>query len=414
MNRKLAYNLLAGVAAASMALASAAHAQEMKVEVMHNMASPTQQPALKVLVDAFQAAGGTWVDLPIAGGSKARAAMVNRAVAGDPADLMYVHAKLVFGELTAQGLTTAVKPKGWKKFAPHVPASLWEEMVNEKGEVIITPMIVGVHNVGFFNSDIMKKAGADVPKTWDELFPVLDKIKASSPDLITLVVSETPIQVFQTLQNITAGVGGVDLYNRIYVDHDPAAFDTPEFKKVAETLRKLKPYTDAGRSSRVWQDAADLLATDKAGVMIYGTFAMEALLGAGMQAGTDFECSNLGGIAVLGPNGFMYGRPDNENEQKAEDLFASVIMDPKVQAAFVKEGGGIPSRTDADLSGLNKCMRDVQPGLADATKNVKDPSMTMSPAMSGAVQDAVVEYWATDSETVEAFAEKLKAAMAVK
>ena len=153
-------------------------------------------------------------------------------------------------------------------------------MVNENGEVLITPMIVGIHDVGFFNSDIMKRAGAEMPKTWDELFPVLDKFQALG-DVIPLAFSETPIQVFQTLHNMTAGIGGVDLYKRIYVDHDPAAFDTPEFRKVAETLRKLKPYTDAGRSSRVWQDAADLIATDKAGVMIYGTFAMEALLGAG-------------------------------------------------------------------------------------------------------------------------------------
>ena len=110
----------------------------------------------------------------------------------------------------------------------------------------------------------------------------------------------------------------------------------------------------------------------------------------------------------------MYGRPDNEQEQAAQNLFASVIMDPKVQAEFVAEGGGMPSRTDADTSGLNKCMRDVQPGLADPDKNVKDPSMTMPAAMSGAVQDAVVEYWANDGETVDAFIEKLKAAMSVK
>ncbi len=109
----------------------------------------------------------------------------------------------------------------------------------------------------------------------------------------------------------------------------------------------------------------------------------------------------------------MYGRPDNEQEKAAQNLFASVIMGPKVQSAFVAEGGGIPSRTDADLSVLNKCMRDIQPGLADPAKNVKDPSMTMPAAMSGAVQDAVVEYWGNDDETVDAFIEKLKAAMSV-
>jgi glucose/mannose transport system substrate-binding protein len=411
VQRKIFKAFLTGAAATAMM--AAAHAQELKVEVMHNMASPTQQPALQVLVDAFKAAGGTWVDLPIAGGSKARAAMINRAVAGDPAEVMYVHAKLVFAELTAQGLTSSVDPEGWEKWKDHVPASLWEEMIDESGHVVITPIIVGIHNVGFFNSDIMKKVGAEVPKTWDELFPVLDKIKASG-DVIPLVFSETPIQIFQTLQNITAGVAGVDLYNRIYVDHDPTAFDTPEFRKVADTLRKLKPYTDAGRSSRVWQDAADLLATDKAGAMVYGTFTLEAMLGAGMVPGKDLECSNLGGIAVLGPNGFMYGRPDNDREKAAENLFASVMMDPKVQSKFVAVGGGIPSRTDADLSSLDKCMRDVQPGMADPAKNVKDPSMTMSPAMSGAVQDAVVEFWAMDSESVDAFISKLKAAMSVK
>jgi glucose/mannose transport system substrate-binding protein len=410
MRKSVLSALLAG--AAALAIQAPAGAQEMKVEVMHNMASPTQQPALQVLVDAFKAAGGTWVDLPIAGGSKARAAMVNRAVAGDPSEVMYVHAKLVFQELTDAGLTTTVNPEGWESWKEHVPASLWQEMINENGEVLITPMIVGIHDVGFFNSDIMKRAGAELPKTWDELFPVLDKIQALG-DVIPLAFSETPIQMFQTLHNMTAGIGGAAFYNRIYVDHDPTAFDEPVFRTIAETLRKLKPYTDEGRTSRVWQDAADLIATDKAGVMIYGTFAMEALLGADQEAGKDFECSNLGGVAILGPNGFMYGRPDNEQEKAAQNLFASVIMDPKVQATFVAEGGGIPSRTDADMSSLNKCMRDISGGLADPNMNVKDPSMTMPAAMSGAVQDAIVEYWANDDETVDAFIEKLKAAMSI-
>lgn len=404
--------LACSVALAALAGAAPALAQEeLKVEVIHNLASPSQQPTLNVLIEAFKKKGGTWVDSPIAGGSNARQAMVNRAMGGDPAEVNYVHAQLVFRELVEAGLLQPVDPEGWQDWQKNVPAAIWSEMINADGKVMITPIILGIHNVGFFNKHVLDKAGATTPTDWDNLFVALDKVKASQPDVIPLALSETPIQMFQMFHNITAGVGGAALYDRIFSKHEAAAFDDPAFRKVAETFRKLKPYTDEGRTSRKWQDAANLVATGKAGSMVYGTFTLEAILSEGAEVGKDFVCSNLGGVAVLGPNGFMYGKPNNEAEHKAQNLFASIVMDPVVQAEFVRVGGGLPSRLDADKSSVNQCMRDVEGGLAQPGMNVKDPSMTMPQKLAGAVQDTAIEFWADDKQTVDQFIANLKAVM---
>ncbi|HCW68641.1 MAG TPA: carbohydrate ABC transporter substrate-binding protein, partial [Thalassospira lucentensis] len=63
--------------------AGAIHAQT--AEVLHWWTSGSEQAALAEVRKAFEAKGGTWVDTPIAGGSNARAAAVNRMLGGDPA-----------------------------------------------------------------------------------------------------------------------------------------------------------------------------------------------------------------------------------------------------------------------------------------------------------------------------------------
>ncbi|MEJ1160564.1 ABC transporter substrate-binding protein [Prosthecomicrobium sp. N25] len=404
---------LAFTAAFLLSISRVPAADGLKIEVIHNMSAQSQQPAVQVLVDALKERGVRWVDNAFATGPAARAAMVHRAATGEPAAVMFVHSKLLFRELTERGLTASVGPPGWRDWKDKVAPEIWEEMTGADGRVIFTPIILGIHNVAFLNKAILKRAGAETPQTWDEFFVVLQRIRGLG-GVVPLAFTDAPVQLFQTFHNLVAGLGGRPLYQSIFVEHDPRAFDRPEFRRVAEALRRLKPFTDPGRTSRVWQDAAMMVASGRAGALVYGTFALQPFITAGKLPGEDVECANLGGVAILGPNGFMYGRPESEAQREAQNRFAATVMDPEVQALFVEAYGGFPTRRDADRSTLNGCMESAGEGLADPARTVKDPSLTMDPRRIGAVQDAVVEFWANEDESIEAFAGKLKAAVAAR
>lgn len=396
------------------AFASPLSAQETQVEVIHNLGVATMAPAVQLLISEFQSRCPSceWVDTAIAGGSKARQTMANRAIGGEPAEVNYVHAKLVFGELVEAGLLAPVDPEGWEEWESHVAPALWTAMQNDDGPGIMwTPIIMNTHNVGFFSQAALDAVGMEAPQTIDEMFGFLAAVQEQT-DTLPLAWAEVPITMFQIIQNLTAAVGGPELYNRIYVDMDPSAVDEPAYRQVAEYFKAFKPFTDEGRVGRVWQDASAMTARGDAAAYYGGTFAEDVFIEAGAVAGETLQCVNMNGVAVLGPNGWMYGRPDGKAGHEAQNIFAAMIMDPEVQAEYVRLAGGLPARNDVDLSVVTECMRQVSGAITDPNgKSVSDPAATMPQETQGRVIDAIVGYWADDGMTPDDFIASMKDAL---
>ena len=412
---KISQLVIAGMAFSAIQLsATTAMAQDKpSIEVIHAYTGASAAPGLKLLIEEFEKrCGCKWQDNAIAGGSKARQTMANRAIGGDPAPVNQVHSPLVFKELTDAGLMVSVAPEGWQSIKDHVPPPIWQEMLSEDGNGLRwTPNAMGLHNLGIFNKQALDATGMQPPKTMEEVFAFLDAVKQKTK-MVPLAWAEVPIQMFQYMHNTVAAVAGPEIYNRIYVDRDPTALDTPEFRKAAEDFKKFKAYTDEGRVGRVHQDAANMVVQNQAAMQYIGTHVLNVYVTAGAVPGKDYECMSIGGVALLGPNGFMYGKPKDEAVAKGEGDFAMMVMDPVLQARFAEIMGGLPIRTDADTSKLNKCAADAAAPTAEPGKTVLDPSLTMSQDTSGAITDAILAYWSTDAMGVDEFIEKMKAALA--
>ena len=81
--KNMSLTALAVIAGAMFATTARA---EPQVEVLHWWTSGGEARAIQVLVDDFKAAGGTWTDMPVAGGggAAARAALKARVLSGNP------------------------------------------------------------------------------------------------------------------------------------------------------------------------------------------------------------------------------------------------------------------------------------------------------------------------------------------
>ena len=77
--KKLVVSVFAAVAASS-----AAHADPLKATVIHWWTSGGESAAIKQFADAYNKAGGLWVDNAVAGADQARSTALNRIVGGDP------------------------------------------------------------------------------------------------------------------------------------------------------------------------------------------------------------------------------------------------------------------------------------------------------------------------------------------
>jgi glucose/mannose transport system substrate-binding protein len=212
---------------------------------------------------------------------------------------------------------------------------------------------------------------------------------------------------------IFAYVGGAELFLKVYRDRDVNAINTPEFKKVLTTFKRLHDYVDAGSPGRDWNVATGMLISGKAGVQIMGDWAKGEFLAANQTAGKEFGC-----LAGFGPKApyvvagdvFIMPKSTNAEVVKAQQLLATVMVAPATQVAFNNKKGSIPIRTDVDASKMDICAQQGIAAMKDKSRQLPTSTMLVPTDVEGAMQDVVTNFW-NKGQSVEEAAKALAAAL---
>jgi glucose/mannose transport system substrate-binding protein len=409
MPKLLSRQSLAAAVALSVAAAPAA---AQRAEVIHWWTSGGESAAVKVFADQFDKAGGVWVDNAIANGANARAAAINRTVAGDPPTAMQFNTGKQFDELVENNLLADVdsvaKAQNWKGVIP--PAIL--EAVTRKGHEYAVPVNIHGQNWVFYSNAALAKAGAQPPTNWNDLFPVLDQLKAAG--LIPLAFGDQANWERNMFNAVMVGKGGRDLFVSFWGKRDVNAVKSQAFRDVAETYRRLKGYVDPGSPGRNWNDATTLLIQGKAGMQIMGDWAKGEFTAANQTAGKEYGCTVLsdhGTSYVMGGDVFAFPKQKSPDAAKAQILLATVMLEPATQIAFAQKKGSIPVRQDLDVSSLDTCAQKAVNWLHDENAQVPANELLSPPALTGAVQDVIAQYWNDSSMTTDAFIAKVADAL---
>ena len=403
----------AGLAFASLlALSAPALAQDNKAEVMHWWTSGGESAAVKVFADAYTKAGGTWVDTTIAGGVNARTAAINRTVAGDPPTAMQFNTGKQFDELVEnnmlRNIDSVAKEQNLSKVVP--PAIM--AAVTRNGHVYAVPINIHGQNWLFWSNAALAKAGAQAPTNFTDLFVTLDKLKAAG--IIPLAFSGAKTWERGLFNATLVGVGGPQMFQDFWGKRDPALVKSPAFRKVAETYRHLHDYVDQGSPGRNWNDATTMVIQGKAGMQFMGDWAKGEFTAAGQMPDKDYGCTVLGNEStgyLLGGDVFTFPKPKTPAADKAQLLLANVMLDPKTQIDFALKKGSIPVRQDVDVSSLDACARKAVAWLHDPKAQVPANELLAPPAITGAVEDVLTQFWNDQNMSVDTFITKLAAAV---
>jgi len=398
--------------AAAATIMGAAAAQAQTAEVIHWWTSGGESAAVKVFADQYAKAGGKWVDTAIAGGPNARTAAINRTIGGNPPTAMQFNTGKQFDELVEGGLLADVDAvaaqQNWKAIIP--PAIL--EAVVRNGHAYAVPINIHGQNWFFTSNAVMQKSGAAEPKNWDELFVALDKIKAAG--FIPIAFGDQKNWERNMFNNVLAGVGGAEGFTALWGKRDAAYVKSADFRKVAETYRRLKNYVDPGAPGRNWNDAAAMVISGKAGMHMMGDWAKGEFTAAGQSPGKDYGCfvlSNRGGGYVMGGDVFAFPKSKSADVGKAQTLLASTMLAPETQIAFAQKKGSIPSRQDVDSSTLDTCAQKAMVFVKDKAQQIPANELLSPPAVTGAVEDVISAYWNDASMTTDAFVAKVITAL---
>ncbi|MDB5780973.1 ABC transporter substrate-binding protein [Caballeronia mineralivorans] len=406
--KKLVVSVFAAVAASS-----AAHADPLKATVIHWWTSGGESAAIKQFADAYNKAGGLWVDNAVAGADQARSTALNRIMGGDPPTAAQFNTSKQFHDIIDQGLLNNVDDVAAKEnwdttFPPSIIAS-----IKSNGHFYAAPVDIHMPAWFFYSKPAFQKAGiAKEPANYDEFIADLDKLKAAG--VIPLALGGQAWQEKITFDAVFADVGGPDLYLKIYRDRDVNAVKSDAFKKVLAQFKRLHNYIDPGSPGRNWNDATALVISGKAGVQIMGDWAKGEFVAAKQSAGKDFGC-----FPGFGPHSpylvagdvFVFPKTDDANAVKAQKLLATVMTSPAAQVAFSAKKGSIPIRSDIDDSSLDICAKEGIAIMKDKSRQLPNPEMLTPPDINGALQDVITNFW-NKNQSVEdaqkAFASGLK------
>lgn len=410
MNRFASW-LLAG--AAVVVLSGAAQAGQ-KAEVIHWWTSGGEAAAVKVFADEFNKAGGEWIDTAIAGGGgdNARTTGISRIVGGKPPAVMQFNYGKQFDEIVKNGYVRDLTPEAtagnWKKSLP----PLIFDQISRDGKVYAVPVNIHGSNWTWWSEAVLKKVGVSVPKSWDDFFPTLDKIKAAG--ITPIAASGQGWQLDMAWQFTLLSKGGVDLYKKVYQDHSTDAVNSAEFKDAAATWLKMRDYVDAGSTNRNWNDATAMVIQGTAGVQFMGDWAKGEFVAAKKSAGTDYECTTTFGDKggyIYGGDIFVMTSAKDPDIKKGQDLMIKTLFDPNVQVAFNLKKGSIPARNDVDTSKVDPCGQQGIKIMADPNKQLGGADFYNTPDAVNAMRDVLSAIWSDPKATVDDFVKKFAVAL---
>jgi glucose/mannose transport system substrate-binding protein len=405
-HRISAYTLSIALLCSSGALA------QQKAEVLHWWTSAGESAGVRVFAEQFTKAGGTWVDNAIAGGANARTAGINRMVGGNPPTMMQFNTGKQFDELVSNDLVRDVEKQAQAgKWREIMPKPIVEATVRN-GKFYAVPVNIHGQNWLFYNTKVLADAGLEAPKTFPELIQSGEKLKAKG--IIPIALGGQPNWEHNLFRAVLVGHGGADMFRKLYGARDQKAMKDPKFKETVELFGKMRALVDPGSPGRNWNDATALVITNKAAMHFNGDWAKGEFIAAGQTAGKEYGCTLVGegaGKLVIGGDVFVFPVTKDKVQLATQDKLIDVLLDPTSQIEFNKKKGSIPVRLDVDVSSMDACAQKSSAVLKDPANQVEAMELISTPNFSGAMQDAVTQYWNNPNMTADTFIDKVIAAM---
>jgi glucose/mannose transport system substrate-binding protein len=398
--------LFAASAALTLSFAGIAKA-EPQAEVLHWWTSGGEAKSVAVLQQEFASRGGTWTDMPVAGGGgdAAMTALRARVLSGNAPTAVQLKGPAIqewYEEGALSDISSVAEKHGW---ADVLPASIAGHMKCE-GKWCAAP--VNVHRIDWIwaNASVLADNGIAMPTSWDEFNAAADKLMAKG--ITPLAHGGQAWQDATVFEAVALGIGGPEFFHKAFVELDQATLKSDTMVKVFDQMRKLRGYVDSNFSGRDWNLATAMVMNGEAAFQIMGDWAKGEFLAAGKRPGIDFLCASTPGEGFLyNVDSFAMFDVSGDDKQAGQMLLAELIVGQNFQKVFNMNKGSIPARVDVALDDFDTCAHISAQDMA--TSNAGGsllPSyahgMALRGAQSGAITDVVTAHFNSDMSSSEA------------
>ena len=378
----------------------------IKAEIVDNWGTGAERAAVQVIQDAFAARGGVLTSTVVSDGIQVMSSTVDRILAGDPPTSTTFTPSSLYFDLEGKGQLNDIDDVATADHWRDVLPPFVTESISYKGKIYIAPISMTIVDWVYFNKALLAKAGiASLPTDYgDAFFAALDKLKAAG--ITPLAMGGTPTVYRWVFESVMIGVGGRDLWLAVWDKKDPAAIRGPAMRRVLDTFKRLRDYSDPGFSGRSWPAATNMVVAGKAAINITGDWGKAEFVAAGQVPGRDFGCQLQGNPPVFVIHGDMFGFPRSSDPKviEAQKLLARTVFDPAVQRRYNLVKSGSPARTDLDIAHdpqFDECSKAAAAAYGDGRNVLGSPQWYLSPDGVGSFTDILSDYFSDPRMTTD-------------
>lgn len=394
------------VSALALMVAGAAIA-EPQAEVLHYWTSGGEAKSVAVLQKEFADNGGTWTDMPVAGGGgdAAMTALRARVLSGNAPTAVQLKGPAIqewYEEGVLADISAVAEANGWVDVLPDAIAA------HMKCEGTWCAAPVNVHRVDWIwaNADVLKANDIAMPTTWDEFNAAATKLQAAG--IIPLAHGGQAWQDATVFEAVALGILGADGFRKAFVDLDKETLTSDAMVAVFDQMRLMRGYVDPNFSGRDWNLATAMVMNGEAAFQIMGDWAKGEFMAAGKVPGEDFLCISTPGDGFLyNVDSFAMFAVDGDDKKAGQELLAKLVVGKNFQEVFNLNKGSIPARTDVSLDKFDSC---AKLSAADMDASSKGGSllpsyahgMALRGAQAGAITDVVTAHFNSDMSSQDA------------
>ncbi|QOV37263.1 carbohydrate ABC transporter substrate-binding protein [Streptomyces ferrugineus] len=326
---------------------------------------------------------------------------INSYLQGTPDDVFTWFAGYRMQFFAAKGLATPIDDV-WKTIGGNFPEAMHKLSKGEDGKYYFVPLYSYPWAV-FYRKSVFQEKGYEVPTKWDDFVALCKQMKKDG--IVPIAFGDKDAwPALGTFDQINFRQNGYDFHVELMAGK--ASWTDAKVRKVFDLWTEILPYHQEGSMGRTWQDAAQTLASKKAGMYLLGTFVAQQFTDKAALEDLDFFAfpeidPAYGQDTVEAPtDGFMMSKsPKNKTEAvklleylgttEAEDIYLK--SDPSV----------VHAATGADTSSYTALQKKAYEMIAGAKSLTQFMDRDSRPDFTSTVMQPALQKFIRDPKGVD-------------
>ncbi|MER7402409.1 ABC transporter substrate-binding protein [Streptomyces sp. NPDC000070] len=259
----------AGIPLLSACGGSGTAADPKTVTLGSKASDPVPKKAFADIYAAYQKKSGITVDVNTKD-SNTFQEQINSYLQGTPDDVFTWFAGYRMQFFAAKGLATPIDDV-WKTIGGNFPEAMHKLSKGEDGKYYFVPLYTYPWAI-FYRKSVFQEKGYEVPTTWDDFVALCKRMQKDG--IVPIAFGDKDAwPALGTFDQINFRQNGYDFHVELMAGK--ASWTDAKVRKVFDLWAEILPYHQEGAVGRTWQDAAQTLASKKAGMYLLGTFVAQ-------------------------------------------------------------------------------------------------------------------------------------------